>query len=172
MITFIESGYAEAAVTELNSTELDGRKIHLRIDDEGVVDPDGTSSIYVGNLPWQVYDEELQAAFANFKPYYCRVMKNMSGRSRGFAIIKFCSVEDSDEAILSMHKYEIGGRAIEVRIMNFFYYYSGPNHLMAIIFHVLFPDNFQIIVRLFHFFTLYNFFSKSDAPQLYFIFKS
>lgn len=116
LIHFTEAHYAEAAVSELNTTELNGRQIHLRIDNEGEIDPEGASSIYVGNLPWQVSDEELEAAFVNFKPYYCRVMKNMSGRSRGFAILKFNSLEDSQNAIKQMHKYEIGGRAIEVRV--------------------------------------------------------
>lgn len=119
LIHFTEAAYAEAAVTELNTTELNGRQIHLRIDNEGEVDPEGASSIYVGNLPWQVSDDELEVAFAHFKPYYCRVMKNMSGRSRGFAILKFSSLEDSQNAITSMHKYEIRGRAIEVRLLFF-----------------------------------------------------
>lgn len=101
-------------MTELNSTELNGRLIHLRIDSGGEADPEGSSSIYVGNLPWQVTDEELEVAFSIFKPYYCRVMKNMSGRSRGFAILKFINIEQSQAAIQAMHKYEIDGRAIEV----------------------------------------------------------
>ena len=98
----------------LNSTELNGRLIHLRIDSGGEADPEGSSSIYVGNLPWQVTDEELDVAFSIFKPYFCRVMKNMSGRSRGFAILKFINIDQSQAAIQAMHKYEIGGRAIEV----------------------------------------------------------
>jgi RNA recognition motif-containing protein len=114
LICFTEHQYAEAAVTELNTTELNGRQIHLRIDSEGEADPEGSSSIYVGNLPWQVTDDELNAAFSRFKPYSCRVMKNMSGRSRGFAILKFIDLDHSQAAITAMHKYEIGGRAIEV----------------------------------------------------------
>lgn len=114
LIHYREPHFAEAAVTELNSAELNGRHIHLRIDNEGEEDPEGASSIYVGNLPWHVSDQELEAAFAMHKPYYCRVMKNMSGRSRGFAILKFNSLEDSQSAINTMHKFEIGGRALEV----------------------------------------------------------
>lgn len=117
MITFVSSACAEAAVTELNSAALNDRQVHLRIDREGEIDPEGASSIYVGNLPWQVLDGELEAAFAAYKPYYCRVMRNMSGRSRGFAILKFQTLEDSQEAIQNMHKFQIGGRAIEVRLL-------------------------------------------------------
>ena len=114
LIYFTEPQYAEAAVTELNTKELNGRQIHLRIDSEGEADPEGSSSIYVGNLPWQATDEELEMAFRPFNPYYCRVMKNMSGRSRGFAILKFADLQQSQAAIASMHKCPIGGRALEV----------------------------------------------------------
>lgn len=114
LINYSSSELAEAAVSELNTTLLNGRPIHLRIDREGEVDPDGSSSVYVGNLPWQIMEEELNSAFARFEPYYCRVMKNMSGRSRGFAILKFHSEETSLLAISSMNLTDIGGRAIEV----------------------------------------------------------
>ena len=114
LIHFTESHFAEAAVTELDASELNGRKIHLRIDNEGEADPEGASSIYVGNLPWHVSDDELEGIFIAFRPYYCRVMKNMSGRSRGFAILKFNNLEDSHNAITAMNEFEVGGRALEV----------------------------------------------------------
>jgi RNA recognition motif-containing protein len=118
LIHFVSSACAEAAVTELNSAALNDRQVHLRIDREGETDPDGASSIYVGNLPWQVLDGQLETAFSAYKPYYCRVMRNMSGRSRGFAILKFQTLEDSQEAIKNMHKFQIGGRAIEVKLLS------------------------------------------------------
>lgn len=114
MIHYSSSELAEAAVSELNTSLLNGRPIHLRIDREGEVDPDGSSSVYVGNLPWQIMEDELNSAFASFEPYYCRIMKNMSGRSRGFAILKFHSEEISLRAINALHLTNIGGRAIEV----------------------------------------------------------
>ena len=115
LIYYASAEQAEAAVVELNSSELNDRLLHLRVDREGQTDPEGASSMYVGNLPWQVTEEELESAFASYKPYYCRVMKNMSGRSRGFAILKFHSETDAVLAISSMNNFEIGGRAIEVR---------------------------------------------------------
>ena len=114
LIHYSSSELAEAAVSELNTSLLNGRPIHLRIDREGEVDPDGSSSVYVGNLPWQIMEDELNSAFASFEPYYCRIMKNMSGRSRGFAILKFHSEEISLRAINALHLTNIGGRAIEV----------------------------------------------------------
>ena len=114
MIHYSSSELAEAAVSELNTSLLNGRPIHLRIDREGEIDPDGSSSVYVGNLPWQIMEDELNTAFASFEPYYCRIMKNMSGRSRGFAILKFHSEEISLRAISALHLTDIGGRAIEV----------------------------------------------------------
>lgn len=112
----------------MNSAELNGRQLHLRIDREGETDPEGSSSIYVGNLPWQVTEAELKSAFAIYKPYFCSVMKNMSGRSRGFAILKFHREEDSQLAIESMHKTEIGGRAIEVSERSRFFLHASDEY--------------------------------------------
>jgi RNA recognition motif-containing protein len=115
LITFVSNQAAQAAVDTLNGTDVNGRPIHLRIDREGEEDPDGAAGIYVGNLAWAVTDRELEEAFSRYRPYSCRVMRNMSGRSRGFAIIKFPSVQESTAAIETLNGIDLCGRKIEVR---------------------------------------------------------
>jgi nucleolin len=44
----------------------------------------------------------------------CAVMTNMTGKSRGFAIVTFNSQEQADRAIAEMQNKELAGRPIEV----------------------------------------------------------
>ena len=72
-------------------------------------------SIFVGNLPWTVTNEELQAKFAEFgNVISARVVSdNFSGKSRGFG---FVDMEDADaeKAIAAMSGYKWGDREITV----------------------------------------------------------
>ena len=72
-------------------------------------------SIFVGNIPWSVTDEELQSKFAEFgKVLSARVVTDkFSGRSRGFG---FVDMEDADaeKAIAGMNGFKWGDREISV----------------------------------------------------------
>ena len=72
-------------------------------------------SLFVGNLPWSVNAEELQAKFAEQVPVVsARVVSDReTGRSRGFG---FVDVEDADaeKAVTAMNGYSWGGRPITV----------------------------------------------------------
>ena len=72
-------------------------------------------SLFVGNLPWSVNAEELQAKFAEHVAVVsARVVSDReTGRSRGFG---FVDVEDADaeKAIQAMNGYAWGGRPITV----------------------------------------------------------
>lgn len=116
LIHFGSTELAAAAVVALNSVVLNDRAVHVRMDRDSEVDLLGSSCIYVGNIPWQTTEEELEEAFSSFNPHHCKVMKNMSGRSRGFAVLKFRSEEASHQAINAMNNSEIGGRRIEVSL--------------------------------------------------------
>jgi RNA recognition motif-containing protein len=72
-------------------------------------------SLFVGNLPWTINAEELQAKFAEQVPVVsARIVSDReTGRSRGFG---FVDVEDADaeKAINAMNGYSWGGRPITV----------------------------------------------------------
>ncbi|OGB88078.1 RNA-binding protein [candidate division WOR-1 bacterium RIFCSPLOWO2_02_FULL_46_20] len=72
-------------------------------------------SLFVGNLPWTIKDEELKAEFEKHgKVLSARVITDkFSGRSRGFG---FVDVEDADSAkiVSAMNGYSWGGRDITV----------------------------------------------------------
>lgn len=70
-------------------------------------------SIFVGNLPWNVTNADLEAKFSEFGAVTsARVMTdNMTGKSRGFG---FVDMEDADaqKAIAAMSGYKWGDREI------------------------------------------------------------
>lgn len=72
-------------------------------------------SIFVGNLPWTVTDEDLKNKFSEFgNVISARVVNDkFSGKSRGFG---FVDMEDSDaeKAIAGMTGYKWGDREVTV----------------------------------------------------------
>jgi RNA recognition motif-containing protein len=72
-------------------------------------------SIFVGNLPWTVTDEDLKAKFSEFgNVISARVVNDkFSGKSRGFG---FVDMEDADaeKAISGMTGFKWGDREVTV----------------------------------------------------------
>jgi cold-inducible RNA-binding protein len=71
--------------------------------------------LYVGNLPYNVSDDQLQAMFAKFgTPDSARVITDRdTGQSKGFGFVEFSNDEQAREA-LSLNGAEFGGRALKV----------------------------------------------------------
>jgi len=72
-------------------------------------------TVYVGNLPWAVGEDELAGAFAQVGQVTdVRIIADpMTGRSRGFGFVELSGVGLS-EAIEHMNGYEIRGRRLMV----------------------------------------------------------
>ncbi len=74
-----------------------------------------TKTLYVGNLPWSISEEDLSAAFAahvNVKS--SRIITDReTGRSRGFGFVEVDD-EDVERVVEAMNGAEIGGREIVV----------------------------------------------------------
>ncbi|MDD5382798.1 MAG: RNA-binding protein [Candidatus Margulisbacteria bacterium] len=72
-------------------------------------------SLFVGNLPWSVKDDDLRAKFAEFGNVIAArvVTDKFSGKSRGFG---FVDMEDADaeKAIAGMSGYKWEEREITV----------------------------------------------------------
>lgn len=77
----------------------------------------GKRKIYVGNLDYKVYEEELKTFFAKFgRIDEVRLIKNTrTGRSKGFAFITFSAANDAAQA-LTGHGQTLKGRSLVVRI--------------------------------------------------------
>jgi cold-inducible RNA-binding protein len=72
--------------------------------------------LYVGNLPFNTDETQLQDLFAQAGTVdtVSVVRDRETGRARGFAFVEMASDEDAQKAITKLHSYELGGRALTV----------------------------------------------------------
>jgi RNA recognition motif-containing protein len=73
-------------------------------------------NIYVGNLPWEITEDELREAFAAFgEVESARIITDrMTGRSRGFGFVEMPNKEEGKAAVSEMDGKALKGRNIKV----------------------------------------------------------
>jgi len=72
--------------------------------------------LYVGNLPYQIGEAELQELFGQAGTVESvRVMRDMAtGRARGFAFVEMATDEEAQRAATQFNEYSLGGRNLTV----------------------------------------------------------
>jgi cold-inducible RNA-binding protein len=72
--------------------------------------------LYVGNLPYETGETELQELFGRSGTVETvRVMRDMAtGRARGFAFVEMATDEEAQKAIDELNTYQVGGRNLTV----------------------------------------------------------
>jgi cold-inducible RNA-binding protein len=72
--------------------------------------------LYVGNLPYETGETELQELFAKAGTVETvKVMRDMAtGRARGFAFVEMASDEEAQKAIQELNEFQLGGRGLTV----------------------------------------------------------
>jgi len=72
--------------------------------------------LYVGNLPYEVGETELQDLFARSGAVESvNVMRDQAtGRARGFAFVEMSTDEEAQNAITALHGAQLGGRSLTV----------------------------------------------------------
>ena len=72
--------------------------------------------LYVGNLPYQIGEAELQELFSQAGSVESvRVMRDMAtGRARGFAFVEMSTDEEAQKAISQFNEHSMGGRNLTV----------------------------------------------------------
>src|SRR2546429_4835661 len=72
--------------------------------------------LYVGNLPYETGENELQELFARAGTVETvKVMRDMAtGRARGFAFVEMSTDEEAQKAITELNAFQIGGRGLTV----------------------------------------------------------
>lgn len=75
-----------------------------------------SKKLFVGNLPWSVSTEELQALFEKFGVIedVIVIRDKMTNRSKGFGFVTFTEEPDADAAITEMNEHDVDGRQIVV----------------------------------------------------------
>lgn len=76
--------------------------------------------LYVGNLPYQMTDAELEETFAQVGEVVDAVvvMDRDTGQSRGFGFVEMADVEIAEAAVEQLNGTEVGGRALRVAEAN------------------------------------------------------
>jgi len=74
------------------------------------------TSVYVGNIPYSVTEDQLKDIFSQVGPVvsFKIVYDRETGRPKGFG---FCEFHDQESAVIAMRNlngYEIAGRALRV----------------------------------------------------------
>lgn len=72
--------------------------------------------LYVGNLPYQTDEEQLQSMFSQVGAVdtVSVVRDKMTGRARGFAFVEMTTDEEAQAAIKQFNGADYGGRAMTV----------------------------------------------------------
>lgn len=72
--------------------------------------------LYVGNLPYETGEAELQELFGRAGTVETvRVMRDMAtGRARGFGFVEMSSDEEAQKAITELNEFQLGGRGLTV----------------------------------------------------------
>lgn len=74
-----------------------------------------TKTIYVGNLPWKIAEQDLNDVFSEFGPVEAAriVTDRDTGRSKGFGFVEMDD-SDADKAIAALDGTEWHGRKLTV----------------------------------------------------------
>jgi RNA recognition motif-containing protein len=72
--------------------------------------------LYVGNLPYETGESDLQELFAQAGTVETvKVVRDMAtGRARGFAFVEMSTDAEAQNAITALHEHQLGGRALTV----------------------------------------------------------
>ncbi|PKN29772.1 MAG: RNA-binding protein [Deltaproteobacteria bacterium HGW-Deltaproteobacteria-21] len=73
-------------------------------------------NIYVGNLSYQITEDDLQKAFAPYgQVESVKIIKdNYSGRSKGFGFVEMPVNDEAEAAIAALNGKDLKGRAVTV----------------------------------------------------------
>ena len=72
--------------------------------------------LYVGNLPYEISETDLQALFAQAGSVESvTVMRDqMTGRARGFGFVEMSTDQEAQKAIAELNETQLGGRRLTV----------------------------------------------------------
>jgi cold-inducible RNA-binding protein len=75
-----------------------------------------STKLYVGNLPYETTESDLQALFGNSGQVSTVniVRDRATGQARGFAFVEMSDVEGAQRAIAELDRHEVGGRSLTV----------------------------------------------------------
>ena len=72
--------------------------------------------IYVGNLPYEADDRQLQDLFSQYGTVSSArvIMDRMTDRSKGFGFVEMQDKDEANAAISALNEHDMGGRNLRV----------------------------------------------------------
>ena len=72
--------------------------------------------LYVGNLPFETTESDLQALFEGTGPVSTVniIRDRATGQARGFAFVEMSDVEGAQRAVAELNQHQLGGRSLTV----------------------------------------------------------
>jgi RNA recognition motif-containing protein len=77
--------------------------------------PPSTTVIYIGNLPFNAIDKDLENIFSGYQFTSARIIYRPDGRSRGFGFVTMANEADQKRAIAELAGAECDNRALVIR---------------------------------------------------------
>jgi cold-inducible RNA-binding protein len=76
------------------------------------------SKLYVGNLPYNVTEDDLRGLFAQAGEVkeVALISDRATGRSKGFGFVEMTTQADAEKAIQMLNNHDLGGRPLKVSI--------------------------------------------------------
>ena len=106
----------ETKENESNGDESAGEKGEKQ-ENEGEKQENEGCMIHVGQLKWEITEDELKDAFSKFGEIKnVKIPIDKQHRSRGFGFVEFATKEAADEAIKEMDNFDLKGRNIRVTL--------------------------------------------------------
>lgn len=76
-----------------------------------------STTLYVGNLPYSVTEEELEDLFTGIgRVNSVRIITDATGRSKGFGFVEMESPQEARAAIERLNGYSLSNRTIVVNV--------------------------------------------------------
>ena len=73
-------------------------------------------NLYVGNMSYEVSEDDLKALFAEYGEVESvnRIIDRQTGRSKGFAFVEMPSNSEADQAVKNLNGHDLKGRKLKV----------------------------------------------------------
>jgi len=132
-VNFKDAAAAEAAVKDLNETEINGKKLFVgrfqkkferastlkKIHEEKKLEKQNRYvgiNLYIKNLDDTIDDERLRKEFAGFGTITSAKVMTENGRSKGFGFVCFSAPEEATKAVTDMNGRIVGSKPLYVAL--------------------------------------------------------
>ena len=120
-VTYEDKAMAQAAVEAMKTKKIQGRILGVNLADDkskkSKPKRDPEVKFYVGNLPFSITKEQIDAAFKEHAEVtHINIVTSPDGKPKGFAFVSTASKTDAKEIVGALNGTEIDGRKIRVDV--------------------------------------------------------